>query len=51
MLRSFQFDLANPDHFVVTLELVPGREASGRAVDTVMGIANDPFSSAFSGWS
>lgn len=44
MLRVFQFDLADPDHFVVTLELVPGREASGRAVDTVMGIARDAFS-------
>lgn len=43
MLRVFQFDLADPDHFVVTLELVPGREASGRAVDTVMGIARDAF--------
>jgi methylenetetrahydrofolate reductase (NADPH) len=43
MPRVFKFDLANPDHFVVTLELVPGREASGRAVDTVMGIARDAF--------
>jgi methylenetetrahydrofolate reductase (NADPH) len=43
MLRVFQFDLVDPDHFVVTLELVPGREAFGRAVDTVMGIARDAF--------
>ena len=26
MLRVFQNDLADPDRFVVTLELVPGRE-------------------------
>ncbi len=43
MLRVFQLDLTDPDHFVVTLELVPGREASGRAVDTVVGIARDAF--------
>jgi methylenetetrahydrofolate reductase (NADPH) len=43
MLRVFQSDLYDPDHFVVTLELVPGREASGRAVDAVMGIARDAF--------
>ncbi len=44
MLRVFQNDLQDPGHFVITLELVPGREASGRAVDTVMGIARDAFS-------
>ena len=44
MLRVFQNDLYEPDRFVVTLELVPGREASGRAVDAVMGIARDAFS-------
>jgi len=43
MLRVFQLDLTDPDHFVVTLELVPGREASGRAVDSVVGIARDAF--------
>lgn len=43
MQRVFQHDLVDPDQFVVTLELVPGREASGRAVDTVMGIARDAF--------
>ena len=43
MLRVFRFDLADPDRFVITLELVPGREASGRSVDTVMGIARDAF--------
>ncbi|MBT8342885.1 MAG: methylenetetrahydrofolate reductase, partial [Desulfatitalea sp.] len=43
MLRIFQSDLHDTDHFVVTLELVPGREAMGRTVDTVMGIARDAF--------
>jgi len=43
MLRVFQADLFKPDHFVVTLELVPAREATGRAVDAVLGIAKDAF--------
>jgi methylenetetrahydrofolate reductase (NADPH) len=43
MLRVFQNDLQDPKRFVITLELVPGREASGRAVDIVMGIARDAF--------
>jgi len=44
MLRVFQTDIADPDQFVVTLELVPGKESTGRSVDTVMGIAKDSFS-------
>ncbi|HSO20124.1 MAG TPA: methylenetetrahydrofolate reductase C-terminal domain-containing protein [Desulfosarcina sp.] len=44
MLRVFQTDLLDPDQFVVTLELVPGRESTGRSVDTVLGIARDAFS-------
>ena len=43
MLRVFQNDLSDPEQFVVTLELVPGRESTGRSVDTVMGIAKDAF--------
>lgn len=43
-LRVFRFDITDPDRFVVTLELVPGREASGRSVDTIMGIARDAYS-------
>ena len=43
MLRVFQNDLADAKKFVVTLELVPGRESIGRSVDTVMGIARDAF--------
>ncbi|MBI9084413.1 MAG: methylenetetrahydrofolate reductase C-terminal domain-containing protein [Desulfobacterales bacterium] len=44
MLRVFQNDIMDPDQFVITLELVPGRESTGRSVDTVMGIARDAFS-------
>jgi len=44
MLRVFQNDILDPEQFVVTLELVPGRESTGRSVDTVMGIAGDAFS-------
>jgi methylenetetrahydrofolate reductase (NADPH) len=43
MLRVFQTDILNPEQFVVTLELVPGRESTGRSVDTVMAIARDAF--------
>ena len=44
MLRVFQNDLLNTDDFIITLELVPGKESTGRSVDTVMGIAQDSFS-------
>jgi methylenetetrahydrofolate reductase (NADPH) len=43
MLRVFQNDISDSRRFVVTLELVPGRESTGRSVDTVMGIAKDAF--------
>ncbi len=43
MLRIFQTDILDPEQFIVTLELVPGRESTGRSVDTVMGIARDAF--------
>jgi methylenetetrahydrofolate reductase (NADPH) len=46
MLRVFQNDLLDRDRFVITLELVPGREARGRAVDTVIAIAQDAFADA-----
>ena len=44
MLRVFQNDLLNTKNFIITLELVPGKESTGRSVDTVMGIAQDSFS-------
>ena len=43
MLRVFQNDLFLPEEFITTLELVPGKDSSGRSVDTVMGIARDSF--------
>jgi methylenetetrahydrofolate reductase (NADPH) len=43
MLRVFQSDLHDPEHFVITLELVPGRESYGQSVDTVKRIAADSF--------
>jgi methylenetetrahydrofolate reductase (NADPH) len=43
MLRVFQTDLHDPRRFIITLELVPGRESFGRSVDTVKGIAADSF--------
>jgi methylenetetrahydrofolate reductase (NADPH) len=43
MLRIFKDELLNPKNFVVTLELVPGRESKGRNIDTLKGIARDAF--------
>ena len=43
MLRVLQNDLSDPDSFVITLELVPGREAFGQSVDIVKRIAADAF--------
>ena len=35
MLRVYQTGIMNPEQFVVTLEKVPGRDPTGRSVDTV----------------
>ena len=43
MLRIFSDELLNSKNFVVTLELVPGRESFGRSTDTLIGIAKDAF--------
>lgn len=43
MLRIFKDELMNPDNFVVTIELVPGRESFGQSTDTLIGIAKDAF--------
>ena len=43
MLRVFQSDLHHPGRFIITLELVPGRESFGQSVETVKGIAADSF--------
>lgn len=44
MLRIFRHEILDPDNFVITVELVPGRESRGRTLDTVIGIAADAFS-------
>ena len=44
MLRIFNDELMTPENFVITLELVPGRESFGRSTDTLVGIAKDAFS-------
>ncbi len=41
MSRSFYKDISDPDHFVITLELVPGSEYRGLALDAVTQIAKD----------
>lgn len=43
MLRIFSEELINPDNFVVTLELVPGRESFGGTTDGLVSIARDAF--------
>ncbi|SPD71789.1 Methylenetetrahydrofolate reductase [uncultured Desulfobacterium sp.] len=41
MARNFQTDLADPNLFVVTMELVPKAESIGRSIDTVLQFADD----------
>jgi len=43
MFKIFQHDLADSEKFVVTLELVPGRNSFGKSVDTILAIAQDAF--------
>lgn len=43
MLRVFQNDLSDPKRFIITVELVPGRESFGQSMDTLKGIAADSF--------
>ncbi len=43
MLRVFQNDLSDPGRFVITLELVPGRESTGRSTEQVRRIAAEAF--------
>jgi methylenetetrahydrofolate reductase (NADPH) len=43
MLKVFQTEILNPDNFIITLELVPGRFSTGKSVDAVRGIARDAF--------
>jgi methylenetetrahydrofolate reductase (NADPH) len=43
MMRVFQNDLQDPQRFVVTMELVPGREPAGRSIDIIKAMAADAF--------
>jgi len=43
MLRVLQGDFLDPERFVITLELVPGRESFGQSLDTLRGMARDSF--------
>ncbi|MFC1885721.1 methylenetetrahydrofolate reductase C-terminal domain-containing protein [Thermodesulfobacteriota bacterium] len=43
MFRLFQKDLFDSSRFIMTLELVPGRESFGQSLDTLKGIAADAF--------
>ncbi|MBM9606465.1 methylenetetrahydrofolate reductase C-terminal domain-containing protein [Desulfopila inferna] len=44
MKRNFNDDISTPDKFVVTLELVPGREITGSKIDKIKNIARDACS-------
>lgn len=41
--RNFNDDISTPGKFVTTLELVPGREIHGSAIDTIKGISKDAY--------
>jgi methylenetetrahydrofolate reductase (NADPH) len=43
MFKVFQHDIVNPEHFVITLELVPKRSSLGRSVDKILAIAEDAY--------
>jgi methylenetetrahydrofolate reductase (NADPH) len=41
--RNFNDDISTPDKFIVTLELVPGREITGQKLDKIKAIAKDAY--------
>jgi methylenetetrahydrofolate reductase (NADPH) len=43
VLRVLRHDILDSDKFVITLELVPGRESKGRQIDAVLQIAADAY--------
>jgi methylenetetrahydrofolate reductase (NADPH) len=43
MKRNFNDDISTPEKFIITLELVPGREFSGRTTDSIKEISNQAF--------
>lgn len=42
-MRNFNDDISTPEKFVITLELVPGREISGQKIDKIKGFAKDAY--------
>ncbi len=44
MIHNFNDAISSPEKFVVTLELVPGREISGGAIDSIKQISRDAYS-------
>ena len=41
MFRIFSLDMADPERFVITLELVPGSHSKGKSLDIVLNMAKD----------
>jgi hypothetical protein len=46
MLRVFSDRLMNPENFVVTIQLVPGRESFGAGTDTLVASPKMPLPTA-----
>ena len=40
---TFQNDINDPEKFVITMELVPKAESTGRSIDTVLSLAQEAF--------
>jgi len=43
VIHNFNDDISTPEKFVVTLELIPGRDFSGDAIDTIKQISQDAY--------
>jgi dissimilatory sulfite reductase (desulfoviridin) alpha/beta subunit len=43
MSVTFQNDINDPEKFVITMELVPKAESTGRSIDSVLGLAQEAF--------
>jgi methylenetetrahydrofolate reductase (NADPH) len=43
VIHNFNDDISTPEKFVVTLELVPGREISGGAIDSIKQMSKDAY--------
>ncbi len=43
MIHNFNDEMSTPEKFVVTLELIPGRESSGRTIDNIKAISRSAY--------